>query len=328
MSQADDVPAQEPGTPEVRTGFCALVGRPNVGESTLLNALLGKRLVAVSDKPQTTRNRIVGVKNVVLDAAVAPDGPRGAQLVFVDTPGIQKGDSALRHYMHDQAMNAVAECDIAVLIVDASERRERMPRFLDAPDAADLGAALRDRKVPTVIALNKVDRVKPKQDLLPVIEAWVGGGWADVVPLSALSGDGVAPLIDVLAAKLPVGPRLFPEDMVTDRAERFLAGELIREQLFKQLGKELPYVSAVVVESFEERPSKGDVAIGAVIYVERPTQKAIVVGKGGSRIKEIGIASREAVSQLLGCPVHVALHVKVQEEWSRGTKGLRQMGYD
>ena len=321
-----NVPDQTLTPPQVRTGFCALVGRPNVGKSTLLNAIVGKRLVAVSAKPQTTRNRIVGIKNLML-AEASPDGPAAAQLVFLDTPGIQKGESALSHYMHEQAMAAVAECDLAVLLVDASEPRERMPRFLDAPDAVDLAGALRDRKVPVVVVLNKIDLVRPKQALLPVIEAWVGAGWPDVVPVSALSGDGVAHLLELLAGKLPAGPRLFPEDMVTDRAEEFLAAELIREQLFKQLGKELPYVSAVLVESFEERPSKGDVTIGAVIYVERPTQKGIVVGKSGSRIKEIGIAAREAIAQLFGCPVHVTLHVKVHPDWSRGGGGLRHMGY-
>jgi GTP-binding protein Era len=282
-----------------------------------MNVLVGVRLVAVSDKPQTTRNRIVGIHNA-----------KQAQLVFVDTPGIQKGDSALRRYMHDQAISAVSECDVAVLLVDASDARERDPRFLDSHDATDLDAALRARRVPVVVALNKIDRVKPKHDLLPMIQSWVDAGWPDVVPLSALTGDGASRLIDVLAAKLSIGPRLFPEDMVTDRAEQFLAGELIREQLFRQLGKELPYASAVMVESFEERASKGDVAIAAVIYVERPTQKGIVVGKGGSRIKEIGIAAREAIAQLLGCPVHVSLHVKVEPEWSRGAHGLRQMGYE
>ena len=321
-------PPQPQSLAAVRTGCCALVGRPNVGKSTLLNALLGRRLVAVSDKPQTTRNRVAGVHNAILDEATASDGPRHAQLVFVDTPGIQQGDSALRRYMHDQAINAVAGCDVAVLLIDASSSRERDPRFLSDPEAADLDAALRLRRVPVVIALNKIDRVKAKQELLPWIQSWVDGGWPDVVPLSALSGDGVHRLVDLLATKLPVGPRLFPEDMVTDRSESFLAGELIREQLFRQLGKELPYASAVVVESFEERASKGDVAIGAVIYVERPTQKGIVVGKGGSRIKEIGIAAREAIAELLGCPVHVSLHVKVQPEWSRETRGLRQMGYE
>jgi GTP-binding protein Era len=182
------------------------------------------------------------------------------------------------------------------------------------------------QRVPTVVALNKIDKVA-KPDLLPMIEAW--SRWkdgVDVVPIAALHGDGVERLERAIAARLPESPLLFPADMVTDRAEPWLAAELIREQLYHQLGKELPYATAVVVERFEERPG-GDVAIGAIIAVERESQKAIVVGKGGQRIKQLGIAAREAVGELFACPVHVALHVKVVPDWTRADAGLAKVGY-
>ena len=304
---------------EIRAGFCAIVGLPNVGKSTLLNRILGQRLAAVSPKPQTTRNRIVGIHN-------AP----GVQIAFVDTPGIQAGTGALRRYMRDEALTAAGETDVALLMIDAADRRDRQPGRLAEPDAAPLAEQLRGRAV--VVALNKIDRVA-KPDLLPLIAGWdewakAQGGATEIVPISALTGDGVDRLVAAIAGKLPEGPALFPEDMVTDRAERFLAGELIREQLFHQLGQELPYAAAVVVESFEERAEKKDVLIGAVIVVERDSQKAIVVGKGGARIKQLGIAAREAVSELLGCPVHLNLHVKVVPDWSRGERGIRQLGYE
>jgi GTPase len=301
----------------IRAGFCAIVGLPNVGKSTLLNQILGQRLAAVSAKPQTTRNRILGIHNLA-----------DAQIAFVDTPGIQEGPGALRRFMREEALTAAGDTDVAVLVIDAADPRGRLPARLDEPDAAPLASALRAR--PVVVALNKVDKVA-KLELLPLIAAW--SAWAagkdlEVVPIAAITGDGVDRLVATIARHLPVGPRLFPEDMVTDRAERFLAGELIREQLFHQLGKELPYAAAVIVEAFEERPDRNDVVIGAVIAVERPSQKAIVVGKGGARIKQIGIAAREAVSQLLGCAVHLNLHVKVVPDWSRVERGLRELGID
>lgn len=315
---SDAPPTQTP----IRAGFCAIVGLPNVGKSTLLNRILGQRLAAVSPKPQTTRNRIVGIHN-------AP----GVQIAFVDTPGIQAGAGALRRYMRDEALTAAGETDVAILMIDAADRRDRLPARLAEPDAAPLAEQLRGRAV--VVALNKVDRVA-KPDLLPLIAAWdewarahgTEAGEAEIVPIAALTGDGVDRLIDAIARRLPEGPALFPEDMVTDRAERFLAGELIREQLFHQLGQELPYAAAVIVESFEERAEKKDVLIGAVIVVERDSQKAIVVGKGGARIKQLGIAARQAVSELLDCPVHLNLHVKVVPDWSRGERGIRQLGYE
>jgi len=305
-----------------RVGFCAIVGLPNVGKSTLLNQLLGKRLVAVSDKPQTTRNRIIGVLNVEPD-----DGP--AQIVFVDTPGLQKGKGALRKFMRDEVMAATGDCDAAVLVVDISRKDQRSPEALSSGELGVLHKALQAASAPTVLVLNKVDQIEDKATLLPLIEAFgAAGHYAAIVPMSAKRGQGVDALAGEVAKLLPAGPRLFPEEMYTDRAERFLAAELVREQLFRQLGEEVPYATACVVESWNERPDKGDVVIDAVIFVERDSQKAIVVGKGGQRIRTVGERAREAIGELLGCPVHLKLFVKVKSNWSREPDGIRDLGYE
>ncbi len=316
--------------PTLRAGICAIVGMPNVGKSTLLNKILGERLVAVSNKPQTTRDRILGVHNYDLaEDPEEPAAPRRAQVAFVDTPGIQIGTGALRRHMREEALHAASECDLALLVLDATDRRGRIPSRLAEQDATALAAAI--QQVPLVIALNKVDRMD-KPDLLPLLATWHDwardrrGVPADVVPIAAISGDGVARLLQVIAKHLPLGPALYPDDMLTDRHDRFLAAELIREQLFHQLAKELPYAAAVMIEKYEEREK--DVVIGAVIVVERESQKGIVVGKAGSRIKELGIAARAAVAELLGRPVHLELFVKVMPEWSRGERSLRQLGFE
>jgi GTP-binding protein Era len=303
-----------------RAGFCAIVGLPNVGKSTLLNRVLGRRLVAVSAKPQTTRDRIVGVHTIALDGA-------RAQIAYVDTPGLQDGRGPLRRYMRDAAIAAAADADVVLMIVDATDRRGRMPERLAEPDAAALGDA--SRAHPLIVALNKVDRV-PKPELLPVIEAWarssaIAGRAIEVVPISAATGDNVDALERAIALRLPAGPLLFPDDMVTDRSPQFIAQEIIREQLYHQLGKELPYASAVQVEQWTER--KGELVIGAVIVVERESQKPIVVGKGGARIKELGIAARTALAEALGKPVHLSLFVKVLEGWSQTDAELKKLGY-
>jgi GTPase len=304
---------------EVRAGFCAIVGLPNVGKSTLLNRVLGRRLVAVSSKPQTTRDRILGVHTLDLPG----ETPAKAQIAYVDTPGVQDGRGPLRKYMQNAALGATQDADLVLLLVDATWRGGRMPERMGESDTS----ALRDasRAKPLIIGLNKIDRLE-KTDLLPVMEAW-GAAYpgADVVPISAETGEGIEALERTIAMKLPVGPPLFPEDMVTDRSPQFIAQEIIREQLYHQLGKELPYASAVQIETWTER--KGEAVIGAVIVVERATQKAIVVGRAGARIKELGIAARVALTEALGKPVHLSLFVKVLEEWSREQRGLDKLGY-
>ena len=305
---------------EIRAGFCAIVGLPNVGKSTLLNRILGRHLVAVSAKPQTTRDRILGVHTIELPDATPPR----AQIAYVDTPGVQDGRGPLRRYMREASLTAASDADVVLMLVDATDRRGRLPTRLDEEDVAALGHA--SKAHPVVIGLNKVDRVG-KPELLPVIEAWTAfAEGIDIVPISASTGDGVDELERVIAQRLPVGPPLFPEEMVTDRSPHFIAKEIIREQLYHQLGKELPYACAVQIETWNQK-SDTELAIGAVIVVERDSQKAIVVGKGGSRIRELGIAARKAVGDALGKTVHLSLFVKVLAEWSRGERELRRLGY-
>ncbi len=298
---------------EIRAGFCAIVGLPNVGKSTLLNRVLDRHLVAVSAKPQTTRDRILGVHSYA-----------GVQIAYVDTPGVQDGRGPLRKYMRDAAIDAANDADVVLLLVDATDRRGRTPERHAEADA--LALAESSKRHPIVIGLNKIDRVA-KPDLLPLMEQWQRfAESADVVPLSAQTGDGVAALEAAIAAKLPLGPALFPVEHVTDRSPQFIAQEIIREQLYHQLGKELPYACAVQVETWSEKKA-GEIVIGALIVVERDSQKAIVVGRAGSRIRELGIAARKAVGAALGKTVHLSLVVKVLEEWSRGERTLEQLGY-
>lgn len=307
----------------LRAGFCAIVGLPNVGKSTLLNRMLGRHLVAVSAKPQTTRDRILGVHAIEL-----PDEPQAgrAQIAYVDTPGLQDGHGPLRRYMREAALAAANDADVVLLLVDATDRRGRMPERLAEDDARPLGDATRQH--PVVVALNKVDRVA-KPALLPMIEAWTGFlPDTEVVPISALHGDGVDALERAVGRRLPEGPALFPDDLVTDRSPQFIASEIIREQLYHQLGKELPYASAVQIETWNPHPNQRELSIGAVVVVERESQKAIVVGKGGQQIRDIGIAARRALAAALGYrAVHLTLFVKVLEQWSRDDAGVRRMGY-
>jgi GTP-binding protein Era len=304
---------------ELRAGFCAIVGLPNVGKSTLLNRMLGKKLVAVSAKPQTTRDRIVGVHAIDL----GDETPAGAQIAYVDTPGLQDGRGPLRRYMRDAAIAAAADADVVLLLVDATDRRGRtLERHVEL-DAVALADAARAH--PIVVGLNKVDRVA-KPELLPLIATWstLAEG-VEVVPVSAATGDNVDALERAIARRLPVGPALFPDDMVTDRSSQFVAQEIVREQLYHQLGKELPYACAVAIEKWEDRGD--ELAIGALIVVERESQKPIVVGRAGQRVKQLGIAARAALAEALGKRVHLTLFVQVRPEWSQDARELARLGY-
>lgn len=294
-------------------GFCAIVGLPNVGKSTLLNRVLDRHLVAVSPKPQTTRDRIVGVHTLP-----------NAQIAYVDTPGVQNGHGPLRRYMRDAAIAAAQDADVVLLLVDATDRRGRTPERHAEADALALSES--SKKHPIIIGLNKVDRVG-KPDLLPVMELW--GSFApgvEVVPFSAMTGENVDTLERVIASKLPAGPALFPAEHVTDRSPQFIAQEIIREQLYHQLGKELPYACAVKVETWTEKGTK-ELIVEALIVVERQSQKAIVVGRAGTRIRELGIAAREALTDAFKKTVHLKLLVKVVDEWSRAERTLEDLGY-
>ncbi|MDB4954362.1 MAG: GTPase Era [Myxococcales bacterium] len=308
---------------DVRAGFCAIVGLPNVGKSTLLNRVLGRRLVAVSSKPQTTRDRILGVHTIELPGETPPR----AQIAYVDTPGVQTGRGPLRRYMRDAAIAAAEDADVVLLLVDALDPKSKTAPSPDGEaNDSDMHALLAaSREHPLIVGLNKVDRLA-KTDLLPMIQAWSAlAPGVEIVPISAATGDNVDALERVIASKLPAGPALFPEEMVTDRSPQFIAQEIIREQLYHQLGKELPYASAVQIETWTER--RGELVIGAVIVVERESQKPIVVGKGGSRVRELGIAARAAVAEALGKPTHLTLFIKVREEWSQTETELRKLGY-
>jgi GTP-binding protein Era len=294
-------------------GTVAILGRPNVGKSTLLNALVGEKLAIVTPKPQTTRNRIVGVWN----------GPAG-QIVFVDTPGVHGSKKALNRFMVQEALGTIESVDAALLVVDAGDRR---PGNEEKEILRELVAAKR----PTVLAVNKVDKVKDKSALLPLLADWEQTAkFAALVPISALKGKNLEPIVRELAKLLPEGPPLYGPEMLTDRTERFLAAELIREQLFLLTRQELPYAVAVDIESWEERAKQdgtADVVIEATILVERESQKAIAVGKGGSMIREVGTKARAGITELLGRPAHLKLQVKVEPEWTTSPAALARLGY-
>lgn len=295
-----------------RAGFIAIVGRPNAGKSTLLNVLLGEKVAIVTPKPQTTRDRIMGV-------LTRPD----AQIAFVDTPGFHVGKSALNHHLVDVALSVLGDVDAVMMLVDLT----RTTHEPGAEDTALLEAVRRANK-PTVLVLNKVDLVD-KQQLLPLVQAWSQlARWSAIVPVSALQNDGLDRVLMELVACLPPGPPLFEADTLTDRPMRFLVAELLREQLMMALGEELPYAVAVEIMRYHERPDGKVVDIAATIHVERTSQKPIVLGKGGETIKAIGSAARLEMEKLIGRRVFLETHVRVEPNWTRSAKGLRKLGYE
>ena len=295
---------------EFHSGFVAILGAPNVGKSTFLNQALDFKLAITSDKPQTTRHRLLGVYN----------GPH-CQIVFLDTPGLHQSSGALNRRMIETALATLDEVDAVLFMVEASRR--------GMEEGQKVGRQLAGAGKPCLLALNKVDQIKEKEQLLPMLEqaaSW--GDWPALVPLSALSGDGVDRVISELAGLLPAGEPLFPPDMLTDLSERFLVAELVREKVFRLTGQEVPYSTAVTVDQFVEPAAPGrPVAISATIHVERQGQKAIIVGKGGAMIKKIGSEARQDMETLLGERVFLDLFVRVEPKWSRRDQGLRKMGY-
>ncbi len=290
-----------------RAGTVALVGRPNVGKSTLVNALVGFRLSIVAPKPQTTRHRILGVRTTP-----------SHQLVLFDTPGLHDaGGRAINRLLNRTARGALEEADVVALVVEAGSWREA--------DQAVLSLAAASGR-PVVLVLNKIDRLARKDDLLPLIdESKSRHPFAAMVPVVARKGDGVDALADALAALLPVADPLFGPDELTDRSERFLVAERIREQLVRQLHQELPYATTVEIERFKREGLR--FRIDAIIWVERDSQKAIVIGDGGERIKAIGTRARKDLIDLLGSPVHLNLWCKVRDDWSDDLESLRRFGY-
>jgi GTP-binding protein Era len=278
-----------------RSGFVSLVGRPNTGKSTLLNALVGQKIAIVADQPQTTRTSIQGV-------VTRPE----AQIVFVDTPGIHKADSPLNKRLMDTVRAALEERDLLLLVVDAAR-----PLGEEDRRTVDL---VRKSGTPVVLVLNKIDLLKEKARLLPLISEYKEiHEFADYVPVSAVKGDGLEDLRQVILTCLPEGPAYFPEDYVTDQPERYLAAELIREKVLHATRREVPHAVAVMVDKWEETP--GITRIYATIRVEREGQKAIVIGTGGAMLKKIGTLARQEMERLFGIRIYLDLHVRVEPAW-------------
>jgi GTP-binding protein Era len=290
-----------------RAGHVAVVGRPNVGKSTLVNALVGAKVSIVSNRPQTTRHRLLGI-------ATFPEG----QIALVDTPGLHKQQKkAMNRALNRAARGALEGVDAAVLVVEAG-------RWDDEDTLAY--RVLGDAKIPVVLVVNKIDRLKDKAALLPFLkQATEGRDFAAVHPVSALKRNGLQALVGDVLGLLPEGAPIYPEDEITDRSSRFLAGELVREQLMRQLGAELPYATTVEIERFAE--DGGLYRIGAVIWVEREGQKAIVIGKAGARLKEIGAKARLGMEKLFGRKVFLETWVRVREGWSDDEAALKAFGY-
>ncbi|HYE26188.1 MAG TPA: GTPase Era [Clostridia bacterium] len=284
----------------MRSGFVSIIGRPNAGKSTLLNALVGEKLAIVTHKPQTTRNRITGIVNVKRKGS----RPAG-QVVFVDTPGVHKPADQLNKRMMQEVYDALEACDLLLYMVDATDKF--------GPGEEFTLELVKRRKTKTFLLLNKVDLIQ-KDKLLPLIEEWRSRHeFAEIVPVSAMKGVGLPDLTDAVIKALPEGPRYFPEDQVTDQPERFVVAEFIREQVLKFTHEEVPYASSILVEQFEEEPKLTRIA--ATIYVERDGQKAILIGKQGSMLKQIGMRARHEIERLLGTKVFLELFVKVRSGW-------------
>ncbi len=298
----------------MRAGFVAIVGRPNVGKSTLLNRLLGQKLAIVSNKPQTTRGRILGVVTRA-----------DAQIALVDTPGLHTAKGGLNARMMQAALHTLSDADVALFLIEAG------PPAIDTATRKALDQVIAAQK-PTLLVINKIDTL-PRKALLPLIDRWKDlHRWTDVFPLSALKGENVDGLLDVVAGLLPEAPAMFPAEQWTDAQERDLCAELVREQILRQTGQEVPYSTAVLVEEFDEaqrhQGPKGLVRITATVLAERDSQKAILIGKGGLKLKEIGTKARLEMERLLGAKVFLTLHVRVEPEWTRSAKGLHRAGYD
>ncbi len=290
---------------EFKSGFVTIIGRSNVGKSTLLNSFLGTKLSIVTETPQTTRNRIQGIKH--LDTG---------QIVFVDTPGIHKPRHLMNKKMVNTSRSALRATDIVLVMLDVSQEFGSGDKFV---------ISLKDNvENPVFLVLNKVDLIEKKK-LLPMIDKYSKEyDFDEIVPVSALEGTNVEELESLVVSRLPEGPEYFPEDIISDRPEEFFVRELIREKVIKHLREELPYTTAVRLEIFDERD--GDIVIEGFIFVEEKSQKAIVIGKGGSMIKKISIEARRALEVFLNRKVHLNLHVKLQEDWREREDFLKTLG--
>ncbi|MBP7125574.1 GTPase Era [Myxococcota bacterium] len=292
---------------ESRCGVVAIAGRPNVGKSTLLNRMLGAKIAIVTPKPQTTRDRILGILTLP-----------GAQILFHDTPGIHVPSKALNRRMVRLAEEALADADLVLLVSDAHD-----PSTCLEQEALVLDR-VRESGRPTLLVLNKIDLLK-KSDLLPCMDRWRNAGFEDQVPVSARTGDGVDRLIEEVRRRLPVGPPLYPEDDLSDRPMRYLASEIIREKVFLSTRQEIPYSIAVTIDQFQEPEPPRAVQIDATIHVEKESQKPIVIGRNGAMIKRIGTEARRELEAILGRSVMLRIFVRVDEEWTRSDRMVRSL---
>jgi GTPase len=284
-----------------RSGFVCILGRPNAGKSTLLNALVGEKLAIISPKPQTTRNRIQGIVHISKSK-----GQSGAQIVLIDTPGVHKPDSSLGRKMMVEVREAVEGCDLILVIMDVTHKLDPRDQF-----ALDM---VKQAGTKTFLVLNKIDLVREKPKLLPLIDEYRQlYEFSEVIPISALKRKGLDELLELVITALPAGPAYFPEDQATDQPARFMAAEIVREQVLLNTKEEIPYATTVIVESFEEGTKLTRIA--ATIYCEREGQKGILVGKRGQMLKKIGTAARVQIERMLGTRVFLELYVKVQPGW-------------
>ncbi len=291
-----------------KAGFISILGRPNVGKSTLFNRILGDKIAIVTEKPQTTRNRILGIKNV-----------EGGQFIFLDTPGLHEGRLELNQRMVRTAISSGRDADILIFIIEASsplvEKDQQMIKSLEG-----------SKGVP-FLAINKIDLVK-RETLLPIIDQYQRlRPFYKIIPVSAITGEGVAILLNEIMKVLPESPPYFPDDMITDQTERFLVSEIIREKVIQQSYQEIPYSTAVTIEEFKEHPERNLLVIKGTIHVERDSQKKIVIGKGGQKLRKIGEAARKEVEAFLETRVFLELWVSVEKDWTHDPRALNRLGY-
>jgi len=291
-----------------KAGFISILGRPNVGKSTLFNCMLGEKIAIVTEKPQTTRNRIIGIKNV-----------EGGQFIFLDTPGLHEGRSELNQRMVRTAIASGQDADILLFIIEASSPLVEKDRKMIESFKGSKGVSF--------LVINKIDLVK-REGILPMIDQYQRlHPFSQIIPISAITGEGVEILLDEILKVLPESPPYFPEEMITDQAERFLVSEIIREKVIEESYQEIPYATAVTVDEFKERPERNLVIITGTIHVERNSQKKILIGKGGQKLRRIGEMARKEVEVFLERRVFLELWVKVEKDWTHDPRALNRLGY-
>ncbi len=303
---SQDAGTEKAGTGTFRSGFIPILGRPNVGKSSIMNALIGEKIAIVSNRPQTTRNRIMGIVTTA-----------DSQFVFLDTPGIHDPRTKLGEYMMHSVQDAMDGMDCLLMVVDVTSVREK---------DMEIAQAAAEKKVPKLLAINKIDLVRP-EDILQVTARFADKGFDEIIPVSAVTGDGLEQLTACLAGRLPAGPRYFPDDMVTDQPERLLCAEIIREKALRHLRDEIPHGIGVEMMGME-KVSDALTEINATIYCERDSHKRIIIGKQGSMLKIIGSEARQDIEKLLGTHINLKLWVKIRPDWRDNLGDLRTLGYD